>query len=92
MIMAFCLRHPHVVSGKETQMPLDKLVLIIVIVIAAAGATIWIGMALTAALALSPTVALAFLIPIAGAAYIAWRIIGDRINNSEDDHYDRIEK
>lgn len=73
-------------------MPLDKLVLIVVIVIAAAGATVWIGTLLAASLAISPAVALSFLIPVGGVAYVAWRVIGDRINNSEDDHYDRIEK
>ncbi|MEM9343784.1 MAG: hypothetical protein AAGA87_12130 [Pseudomonadota bacterium] len=73
-------------------MPLDKLVLILVIVVAAAGASIWIGTIIAAALAISPGVAITFLIPLAGATYIAWRIIGDRINSSEDDHYDRIEK
>lgn len=70
-------------------MPLDRLVLIIVIVLAAAFATIW----LAAFVATTFTVPFAWIaiIPLALVAYIGWRVIADRLNNSEDDHYDRMD-
>lgn len=69
-------------------MPLEKLVLIIVCVIAAAAATVWVGAALLASTQLPPPVGLAVLSVIALCAYVAWRVISERINNKDDDHYD----
>lgn len=71
-------------------MPLDRFVLILVIVIAAAGATVWIG-TLIAASAQVPAGWLS-IIPVALIGYVLWRVISDRLRNSEDDRYDRIEK
>lgn len=71
-------------------MKLDKLVLIIVIVLGAALVTAWVSSLALAALALP--YAWAALIPAAIVGYIAWRVIEERLSNSEDDHYDRIEK
>jgi len=72
-------------------MPLDKFVLILVCVIAAAGVTIWIG-ALVAAAWKAPLVVPFALIPAGLIVFIGWRVIADRLRNSEDDHYDGIEK
>ena len=72
-------------------MPLDKLVLILVAVIATAGATVWLAMTLVATAA-APSVGWLTLIPVILAAYVAWRVIADRVNSSEDDRYDRVEK
>lgn len=72
-------------------MPLDRLVLIIVCVIAAAGGTIWLAAFVTATFQL-PGIGLWLILPIALFVYLVWRVIADRIGNSEDDHYDRIEK
>ena len=72
-------------------MPLDKFVLILVVVIAAAGITVWLATLAMAALQLGGMTWLVF-IPAALVGYVAWRVIADRINSSEDDHYDRIEK
>lgn len=72
-------------------MPLDRLVLILVIVLAAAGVTVWIGVALAGALSIGPAGAFIFL-PLALIAYVGWRVLSDRLNSREDDHYDRIEK
>ncbi|MBV7379192.1 hypothetical protein [Maritimibacter dapengensis] len=71
-------------------MPLDKFVLILVAVIAAAGLTVWIGTLVAASLQMPA--GWLVLIPAALIAYVVWRVIADRIGNSEDDHYDRIEK
>ena len=70
-------------------MPLDRFVLILVIVIAAAMATVWLG----ALVAASVAVPLGWLgaIPAALVAYVAWRVLADRLGNREDDHYDRME-
>ena len=72
-------------------MPLDRLVLIIVCVVAAAAATVWVTMALIASVQLPPFAGLAVLSMVALCAYVAWRIISDRLNNKDDDHYDRFE-
>lgn len=69
-------------------MPLDRLVLILVAVIAAAGATVWIAGVLFASFSVSPTVGVLAAIPIGLFAYIAFRVIADRVGNKEDDHYD----
>ena len=72
-------------------MPLDKLVLILVVVIAAAGATVWLATLAMAAMQIG-SAGWGVLIPAALVGYVAWRVISDRLNNTEDDHYDRIEK
>lgn len=69
-------------------MPLDRLVLIIVIVIAAGGATLWLGAVIASAFAWPGGWLL--LIPAGLVAYLAVRIIGDRLGSAEDDHYDRM--
>ena len=72
-------------------MPLDKFVLILVVVIIAAGVTVWLGAMAAAALQLGGATWLVF-IPAALVAYVVWRVIADRMQSTEDDHYDRIEK
>ena len=72
-------------------MPLDKLVLILVLVVAAAGVTVWLGVLAAAALQFSGPVWLVF-IPVALIAYVVWRVIAERLSNTEDDHYDQIDK
>lgn len=72
-------------------MPLDKFVLIIVCVIAAAGATVWVGAALVASTQFPPAGGLAMLSLIALCAYVVWRVISERLNNKDDDHYDTFD-
>jgi membrane protein implicated in regulation of membrane protease activity len=72
-------------------MPLDKLVLILVTVIAAAGITVWVGTLAAAALQV-PQVGWLVAVPALLVGYVVWRVVADRLNNREDDHYDRIEK
>lgn len=72
-------------------MPLDRLVLIIVCVIGAAAATVWAATALIASTQLAPVAGLGVLSIVALCAYIAWRVISERVNNKDDDHYDRFE-
>ena len=71
-------------------MPLDRLVLIIVCVIAAAAATVWLGTLIAA----SVSVPFGWLTLIPGAliAYIAWRVIAERVGNEEEDRYDNVER
>lgn len=70
-------------------MPLDRLVLIIVIVLAAAFLSIWLGAALIASFNV-PFLGL-ILLPVTLVAYICWRVIAQRLNNPEEDHYDRMD-
>jgi membrane protein implicated in regulation of membrane protease activity len=72
-------------------MPLDRFVLIIVCVVAAAAVTVWVATALIATTQLAPIAGLAVLSVVALAAYIAWRVFSERVNNKDDDHYDRFE-
>ncbi|WP_316014024.1 hypothetical protein [Roseobacter sp. HKCCA0434] len=72
-------------------MPLDRFVLILVAVMAAAGLTVWLGVMLSAAAEVPALLVL--LLPVLGAgAYIAIRVIRDRVTSEEDAHYDRIER
>lgn len=71
-------------------MPLDKFVLVLVIVITAAGATIWVGAMVAASIQMP--FGWGLMIPAALVAYVLWRVIGERLANREDDHYERIEK
>ncbi len=72
-------------------MPLDKFVLIIVCVIAAAMATVYVAVALVATTQMPSALGLAVLSLIALCAYVAWRVIAERLSNKDDDHYDRFE-
>ncbi len=72
-------------------MPLEKIVLIIVSVIAAAGVTVWVGTMLMATLQV-PVAGWLLFIPAMLIGYIVWRVVAERLQNSEDDHYDNIEK
>ena len=72
-------------------MPLDRFVLILVAVVAAAGATVLVAAILLSLveLPLAGLLALAALLPV---AYVAWRVVADRVRSREDSHYDRIRK
>ena len=72
-------------------MPRDKLVLILICVIAAAGLTVWIGAMVAAAMQM-PAFAWFFVLPALLVGYVVWRVIAERVRNSEDDHYDQIEQ
>lgn len=72
-------------------MPLDRLVLIIVCVIAAAMVTVYAGLAIVASVQMPPVIGLSIISIIALCAYVAWRVIAERLNNKDDDHYDRFE-
>jgi membrane protein implicated in regulation of membrane protease activity len=72
-------------------MPLDKLVLILVVVITAAAATVYVASLLVIGFALPLPAMLALLMPVALVAYVIVRVLRDRLQNKEDDHYDSIE-
>ncbi|MEO1640079.1 MAG: hypothetical protein AAFU41_12645 [Pseudomonadota bacterium] len=72
-------------------MPLDRLVLIIVCVLTAAAVSVYVGLLLLASVQMPPIMGLSILSAIALCAYIAWRVIAERIGNKDDDHYDRFE-
>ena len=71
-------------------MPIDRLVLILVCALAAAGITIWLSTMVAASIQF-PVLGVA-IIPVLLVLYIVWRVIQDRLNNAEDDHYDSIDK
>ncbi|GGD29216.1 hypothetical protein [Sinisalibacter lacisalsi] len=71
-------------------MPIDKFVLILVVVIAAAGITVWIATMVAAAVQFP--LGWFVVIPVMLVAYVAWRVIAERLANTDDDHYDRMDK
>ncbi|MEM9144708.1 MAG: hypothetical protein AAGC57_00820 [Pseudomonadota bacterium] len=72
-------------------MPLDRIVLYIVAGAAACGVVLYVGLILAGAAQIGP-LGLLVLLPLGLVAYIAWRVIVERLGNREDDHYDRIER
>ena len=72
-------------------MPLDRFVLIIFCVIAAAGATIWAGSLLFVSTATSPVLGIGALSIVGLCIYVIWRVIAERLNNPDEDHYDNME-
>ena len=72
-------------------MPLDRLVLIIVCVLCAAAATVYVGAALIASTQMPPFFGMAALIIISLCVYVGWRVIAERLQNKDDDHYDKFE-
>ena len=72
-------------------MPLDKFVLILVVVLAAAALTVALGSLFLTSFAIPGPGWLIF-VPVALIAYVAARVVIDRVNSKEDDHYDHIEK
>lgn len=72
-------------------MPLDRLILILVVVIAAAAVTIWGGVALLAGLAVNPMIGIGILSILTLGAYIVFRVVSERLNNPDEDHYDNME-
>ena len=65
-------------------MPLDKLVLILVI----AGAVLWALVMLGGIIATLPWGLPALILFLIGG-YIVYRVIQDRLSNTEDDYYDK---
>lgn len=72
-------------------MPLDRLILILVVVIAAAAVTVWGGVALLAGFAVNPIIGIGILSILALGAYIVFRVVSERLNNPDEDHYDNME-
>lgn len=71
-------------------MPLDRFVLILVVVIGAAALTVWVATMVAAAVQFP--LGWFALVPAMLVAYVAWRVIEERLKSAEDDHYDGIEK
>lgn len=65
-------------------MPLDKLALIVVIIFAA----IWSALLLASAVATFPF-GLVILFGLLVAAYFIYRVVRERVENKEDDYYEK---
>ena len=72
-------------------MPLDKLILILFCVMTGAGVTIWLVTLILASAIVHPALAFAPLSVAALGAYILVRVLGERVNNPEEDHYDKMD-
>lgn len=69
-------------------MPLDRFILILFVVLVAAGATVWFGAVVAASVTLP--FGMMALLPAGLIAYVVWRVVSERLRNSEDDHYDKM--
>lgn len=70
-------------------MALDKLVLIVLCTLMGMAVTIWLGILILAAFAI-PFAGLA-LIPAAFVGYVIYRVISERVGDTTEDHYDRMD-
>ncbi|MEO1797550.1 MAG: hypothetical protein AAFR53_11120 [Pseudomonadota bacterium] len=70
-------------------MKLDTFVLLLVCVVAACGVTFWLGGLLLATLQI-PYAWLVWL-PVGIVGYVVWRVVMERVQSTEDDHYDRMD-
>ncbi len=68
-------------------MPIDKLALILTIL-----AVILWGIGMLIGIVAAGPVGLLILVPVAIAAYVFGVVISQRLNNREDDHYDKVER
>lgn len=72
-------------------MPLDRMILILIAVIASAGATIWLASIALVSFGVSGWIGFGLAMPTLLIGYIIWRVISERLNNTDDDHYDTFE-
>lgn len=68
-------------------MPIDKLALILTVIVV----FLW-GIGMLIGIVAAGAVGLLALIPVAIAAYVFGVVISQRLNNREDDHYDKVER
>ena len=70
-------------------MKLDTLALTIIVIAFGVFAVIYGGMILFMAASLSPWVPIVILLVLVPVAFLAWRVLSDRLNSAEDDYYER---
>ena len=81
----------HNIEFRRWAIPLDRLILILVVVIAAAALTVWGGAGLLAGFAVNPMISIGILSIRALGAYLVFRVVSERLNNLDEDHYDNME-
>ena len=69
-------------------MKIDTLALWVIVGGAAVFAVVYLGIILTVSATLSPWIPLLILAVIAPFAFIAYRVLADRLRNDEDDYYE----
>jgi len=72
-------------------MSIDRIVLIIVCAVALVVGALWLGGMLFVTATIHPLLAVLLLLVAALAGYILIRVITDRTNSAEDDHYDKMD-
>ena len=72
-------------------MPLDRLALILFCVVTFAGVGLWLASLVVVSSALHPLLAILPLTVAAIAVYFVIRVVGERVNNPDEDHYDKME-
>lgn len=72
-------------------MPLDRLALIVFCVVTFAAGGLWLASLVVVSSAMHPALAVLPLTVAAIAAYFVIRVVGERVNNPDEDHYDKME-
>ncbi|MBT8410983.1 MAG: hypothetical protein KJP02_04200 [Octadecabacter sp.] len=72
-------------------MPLERLALILFCVVTFAGVGLWLASLVVVSSAMHPLLAILPLTAAAFAAYFVIRIVAERVNNPDEDHYDKME-
>lgn len=70
-------------------MPLAKFVLILLAAMAAAALTVAAAVFVSASIEV-PLIGATLALPALLVIWIVWRVIADRLQSREDDHYDRV--
>ena len=72
-------------------MPLDRIMLILVCVVGAIMFGAWTFGALFAAQSVHPALTLAIILIVGFVVYVLWRLLAERLNNPDEDHYDNMD-
>lgn len=72
-------------------MSLDRIMLIVVCVIGAIGLSTWTFGAFFAAREVHPAIGVLIFAFVAFVFYFIWRLLAERLNNPDEDHYDNMD-
>ena len=72
-------------------MPLDRIMLILVCVAGAIMFGAWTTGALFVAQSVHPALTLTIILIVGFVVYVLWRLLAERLNNPDEDHYDNMD-
>ena len=72
-------------------MPLDRIMLILACIAGALVLCFWAFGAVFAAQAIHPALTILIVLVIGFVVYVIWRLLAERLNNTDEDHYDNMD-